>query len=80
VTADLAPENEAPGIIKDHKFLPNPEFASYGRCVRCNLAEAAHQFVEVGYQIPSTSKYRCPDCVTKGMDPCVHGGQRNEPS
>lgn len=73
MASELAPENEAPGIIKDHKFLPNPEFESYGRCVRCGLAEAAHLEAEVGYQIPSTSKYRCPDCVNKRISPCRHG-------
>ena len=70
---EMAPENEAPGIIKDHEYLANPEFGSYGRCVRCGLAEAAHLHIEEGYKIPETSKYRCPDCVTQNKEVCTHG-------
>lgn len=77
--AEMAPENEAPGIIKDHKFLPNPEWgADWARCVRCGLAEAAHLECEVHYKIPKGTSYRCPDCVTKDRKKCLHGSRRQE--
>jgi hypothetical protein len=40
---------------------------------RCDLAQAAHKTSEAVY-ITDRLPYRCPDCVTKGIDPCQHQG------
>jgi len=87
---ELAPENEAPGVITDHPFVPRSDNhflcaemvtrrhlnkqneQEYGY-VKCNLAEAAHTEAVMRYRSSEGTPYRCPDCVTKEVDVCVHG-------
>jgi hypothetical protein len=67
----LAPENEAPGIIKDHKYEVHPD-TPWGCCALCGLAEAAHAEAMIPYRLPEDLTYRCPNCVQKNIDPCEH--------
>lgn len=68
----LKPENETPGIIKDHQFIPKNINERWGVC-RCGLAEAAHISAVNSYKIPKGTPHRCPDCVTTNKEFCTHG-------
>lgn len=82
----LEAEGAAPAIVRDHAFTPRPDTlggrdAWWTLCGHrdgagraCTLGEAAHAET-AGPSLAERSKglaKRCPDCVTKGVDPCPH--------
>lgn len=67
----LEPENEQPGIIKDHEYVPRHMDEPWGVCV-CGLAEAAHLEVGEAYKVPEGTPFRCPDCVMTDQEVCNH--------
>ena len=66
------PDNEAPSNVTDHPYQA-PEGQPWGRCAfeGCNLAESVHQASVTPY-VPGATSYRCPNCVTLDIDPCLH--------
>ena len=66
----------APAIIGDHPHRADPW---WDRCQHpvdedgtlCGLGAAAHTQTETGADFTGLT-YRCPDCVTKRIDPCTH--------
>lgn len=68
----MKPENESPAIISSHAYVSSP-FKPWGVCAVCGFAEAAHERSNHTYLPGSDLRFRCPDCVTKNISPCVHG-------
>jgi len=61
-------------IVKDHPFIPaNGNY--WDLCKTCHLAPSAHAESTVSLDIAATN-YRCPDCVTSGINPCPHQTKR----
>jgi hypothetical protein len=54
------------------KFVDDEDRLAVG-WMRCNMAEAAHEVSHTPYQPGADLRFRCPDCVTKNISPCVHG-------
>jgi hypothetical protein len=57
-------------IVASHKFSTRTG-RQEGQCV-CGLARSAHA-AEIDPYDTSGLMYRCPYCVDRGSDPCLHG-------
>lgn len=72
MSKNVTPDNEAPSNITDHAYV-SPAGKPWGKCAfpGCGLGESVHQESDTPYPV-APLPYRCPNCVTKEIDPCPH--------